>query len=121
MSGAIIVPIARPGLNGATNAGGPRSLLEHDLAVDEGRAHAPLHLETEERRVAALAAQRRALDAPRRARVEHAEVRRHADVDPSGVGTPEDVAGAVRFLVSPAARYITGTVIAVDGGMAMSS
>lgn len=34
-------------------------------------------------------------------------------------GSPEDVAGAVRFLVSPAARYITGTVLSVDGGMAM--
>lgn len=34
-------------------------------------------------------------------------------------GTPEDVASAVGFLVSPAARYITGTVISVDGGMAM--
>ena len=34
-------------------------------------------------------------------------------------GTPEDVASAVRFLVSPAARYITGAVLSVDGGMAM--
>lgn len=34
-------------------------------------------------------------------------------------GTPEDVANAVGFLVSPAARYITGTVLSVDGGMAM--
>ncbi|HMM41197.1 MAG TPA: 3-oxoacyl-ACP reductase FabG, partial [Thermomicrobiales bacterium] len=34
-------------------------------------------------------------------------------------GTPDDVAGAVGFLVSPAARYITGTVLSVDGGMAM--
>ncbi len=34
-------------------------------------------------------------------------------------GTPEDVASAVSFLVSPAARYITGTVLSVDGGMAM--
>lgn len=34
-------------------------------------------------------------------------------------GSPEDVAAAVGFLVSPAARYITGTVLSVDGGMAM--
>lgn len=32
-------------------------------------------------------------------------------------GTPEDVAGVARFLVGPAARYITGQVIPVDGGM----
>lgn len=31
-------------------------------------------------------------------------------------GTPEDVAGAVLFLASPAARYITGHVLPVDGG-----
>jgi 3-oxoacyl-[acyl-carrier protein] reductase len=35
------------------------------------------------------------------------------------LGTPEDVAGAVAFLVSPAADYITGQVLHVDGGMAI--
>ncbi len=34
------------------------------------------------------------------------------------VGTPEDVAGIVAFLVSDAASYITGQVIGVNGGMA---
>ena len=32
-------------------------------------------------------------------------------------GTPEEVTGAVLFLVSDAAAYITGQVIAVDGGL----
>jgi len=35
------------------------------------------------------------------------------------MGTPEDVAGAVLFLVSDEASYITGQVINVDGGMVM--
>jgi 3-oxoacyl-[acyl-carrier protein] reductase len=35
------------------------------------------------------------------------------------LGTPEDIAGAVAFLVSPYAEYITGTVINVNGGMYM--
>jgi len=35
------------------------------------------------------------------------------------LGTPEDVAGVALFLCSPAASYITGQVIAIDGGMVM--
>jgi 3-oxoacyl-[acyl-carrier protein] reductase len=34
-------------------------------------------------------------------------------------GTVEDIAGTVRFLASDAAGYITGAVIAVDGGLGM--
>ncbi|WP_374326462.1 3-oxoacyl-ACP reductase FabG [Azonexus sp.] len=34
-------------------------------------------------------------------------------------GTPEDVAGAVGFLVSPAGAYVTGTTLHVNGGMFM--
>jgi 3-oxoacyl-[acyl-carrier protein] reductase len=34
-------------------------------------------------------------------------------------GTPEDVASAVLFLVSPSADYITGQTLHVDGGMVM--
>jgi NAD(P)-dependent dehydrogenase (short-subunit alcohol dehydrogenase family) len=33
------------------------------------------------------------------------------------VGTPEDLAGAYAFLVSDDARYVTGVVLSVDGGM----
>lgn len=31
-------------------------------------------------------------------------------------GTPEEVAGGVVFLASPAARFVTGAILAIDGG-----
>ena len=34
-------------------------------------------------------------------------------------GTPDDIAGAVSFLASPAAAYVTGTTVHVNGGMFM--
>jgi len=39
------------------------------------------------------------------------------DIPIGEYGKPEDIAHLVCFLVSPLARYITGTVIPVDGGM----
>jgi 3-oxoacyl-[acyl-carrier protein] reductase len=45
-----------------------------------------------------------------------AGVHRNADDALRRLGTPEEVADVVEFLVSPVARYITGSVICVDGG-----
>ena len=37
----------------------------------------------------------------------------------ASLGQPDDVAEAALFFASPAARYVTGQVLAVDGGMVM--
>ena len=43
----------------------------------------------------------------------------HSRIPLGRFGEPEDVGGLARFLVGPGARYITGQVVAVDGGMAI--
>ena len=42
-----------------------------------------------------------------------------ASIPMGRMGAPEDVAKAVAFLASDEAAYVTGQVLAVDGGMAM--
>ena len=42
---------------------------------------------------------------------------RAAGVSPIGrIGTPEEIAAAVLFMVSPAASFVTGANLAVSGG-----
>jgi NAD(P)-dependent dehydrogenase (short-subunit alcohol dehydrogenase family) len=36
------------------------------------------------------------------------------------LGQPRDIAGIVRFLVGPEARWLTGQVISVDGGQTLN-
>lgn len=42
-----------------------------------------------------------------------------ANVPLGRLGSPDDIAAAVQFLVSPAAAYVTGSTIHVNGGMFM--
>lgn len=47
-----------------------------------------------------------------------AGLKRAAEYIPLGrVGDPSDIADVIMFLASPAARYVTGQIIAVDGGL----
>ena len=44
----------------------------------------------------------------------------YTDQPGGAVANSEDIANAVRFLVSPRARFVSGTVLTIDGGMAAS-
>ena len=48
---------------------------------------------------------------------EHAK--KYADTYPLGIGAPIDVANSIVFLLSNASKWITGTVIKMDGGLTL--
>jgi NAD(P)-dependent dehydrogenase (short-subunit alcohol dehydrogenase family) len=47
------------------------------------------------------------------------QVARIEAAHPLGFGTPEDVAGTVKFLLSEDSRWITGSVLTIDGGLSI--
>jgi glucose 1-dehydrogenase len=50
-----------------------------------------------------------------------AELRRKEAAIPWGrAGTPEEVAGLILFLLSPAADYLTGATVTIDGGLSLT-
>ena len=50
---------------------------------------------------------------------DEAKAKLASQIPMGSLGSPEDVAQAVLFLASDQSRYITGQVLAIDGGMAM--
>lgn len=50
---------------------------------------------------------------------EEVKLKMQAQIPMGKLGQPEDIANAVVFLASPAADYITGQVLAINGGMYM--
>jgi len=52
--------------------------------------------------------------------IERNAVAQFASNDVGRLGRPEEIAGAVAYLVSPLADYISGAVIRVDGGLIQS-
>jgi len=41
---------------------------------------------------------------------------RVVDMHPLGLGRPDDVAAAIAFLLADTSRWITGSILSVDGG-----
>lgn len=88
--------------------------LALELGGDKIRFNSILPAWTETERVGELMSHRAKLN---KSSVEE-EIQKQSQDSPLGrMGTPEEFANAAVFLVSPAASYITGIMLTVDGGM----
>lgn len=88
--------------------------LALELGADGIRFNSILPASTETARMEALIADR----ARRAGTTLEAETRNQAAASPFGrMGTPQEFANVATFLCSPAASYVTGVMLTVDGGM----
>ena len=109
-------PIANLLLSNSIRAGtvGLTKSLALDLGKEGIRVNSILPGWTETERVTELMSARATAN---RSTVEE-EIRKQSEQSPLGrLGQPEEFAHAAAFLVSPAASYITGVMLNVDGGM----
>ncbi len=88
--------------------------LALELGTDGIRFNSILPAWTETERVYALMENRAKANGTS---VEEEKARQAKDSPLGRMGTPEEFANAAVFLVSPAASYITGVMLTVDGGM----
>ena len=56
------------------------------------------------------------LSALAESRLTEAQVKTIEDSHPLGIGSPEDIANAIAFLLADTGKWITGTTLVVDGG-----
>jgi NAD(P)-dependent dehydrogenase (short-subunit alcohol dehydrogenase family) len=87
-------------------------------AIEAATRSLALELASQEIRVNAIAAG--VVETPMSARylsrMTAEQVERLRAQHPLGFGAPKDIVGPVAFLLSPAARWITGSILHVDGG-----
>jgi NAD(P)-dependent dehydrogenase (short-subunit alcohol dehydrogenase family) len=88
-------------------------------AIEAATRSLALELASQEIRVNAIAAGvvETPMSAKYLSRMTAEQVERLRADHPLGFGTPKDIAGPVTFLLSPAARWITGSILHVDGGL----
>jgi len=88
--------------------------LALELGADRIRFNSILPAWTETERIYELMANRAQVNG---SSVEQEIARQAADSPLGRMGTPEEFANAAVFLLSPAASYITGVMLTIDGGM----